>query len=130
MVDMLNLYEAAALSRVTAGTTVGGIRLSLAVVRSAGADVLPGLIWGIKVAPRTIEAVDIDPAEPALGMHQDWMMWAFTSETPFKDENWSIKSMRKLEEVGETLFFVARPPDGQTDTYSFRLTASTLLLLP
>jgi len=128
---MLNVYEAAALARVSGGTTVGGIRLALSIERSAGADVLPGLIWGIKVAPRTVEAVDIDPAEPALGMHQDWMMWTFQG-APALDPTkfWTVKSMRKLEEVGDTLFFVTRPPDGQLDTYQFRLTASTLLLLP
>jgi len=61
------------------------------------------------------------------------MMWAFTDargSTLSTVERYEIKSMRKLEEVGETLFFVTRPPDGQTDTYQFRLVASTLLLLP
>jgi len=91
---------------------------------------------GLTVAPQTITSSLLDPAANA-SVHADWMYWeAFHLEpvvaTEFATLNMhtiDVKSRRKVEELGETLFLALKnthPSDGLSFTYSM----SVLLALP
>jgi len=131
--QVLDIYEAAAkLARVEGGTTVGAVKLFVDLGRTAGATLNSGVFCGLQVAGRGSDADDINPADLGLVAegHQDWMFWAWQGlfqqpATVFYD----VKSQRKIQEVGETLWFAVGTPIA-ADTFSVRVTASTLLLLP
>jgi len=130
--DMLDHFVTASLGRVQVGSTIGAVKLQLGVVRATGTAPNPGVIWGLKVASRTVDPDDLNPADftSAAGAHSDWMMWAFCGPTGLTGHlAYDIKSQRKLQEVGDTLWFAVTGNAG-TDTYDVKVTASTLLLLP
>jgi len=129
-VDLLALFEAAAGGRLSLGSTVGAVNLNLIATRTSGTAVNANFHWGVLVAPRTTDPADIDPLDisAAAGAHQDWMFWtAQAVANTVSSEQYRIKSMRKMEEVGQTLFFAAT---SSADPITLQLVASTLLILP
>jgi len=132
VVDLLDLFAAAALGRASVGTTIGAVKLQLGVVRNTGTAPNPGVLWGLQVGPRTMDPADLDPGDftGAAGAHADWMMWTFCGPTGLTGHQaYDIKSQRKMDEVGQTLWFAVAGNSG-TDTFNVKVTASTLLLLP
>jgi len=129
--DLLASYRAATGGPTAVGCTVGAVVLNLQLIRTAGAISLPGLMFGVIVGSFTDEAVDLDPNDftAAAGAHQDWMWWGRMPLEPFSDaKSYRIKSQRKMQEVGQTLY-IAFGAD-TADTYTVRVTSSVLLLLP
>jgi len=130
--DMLDHFVTASLGRVEVGCTVGAVKLDLAVSRVSGTAPNPGVIWGLIVGPRTLDPDDLNPADftTAAGAHSDWMMWGFAPVVAFEGvRHYDVKSQRKLDEVGDTLWFAVTGNAG-ADVYNVKVTASTLLLLP
>jgi len=130
VVDLLALFEAAAGGRLSLGSTIGAVNLNLITVRTSGANVLPAFQWGLIVAGRTIDPADLDPLDisAAAGAHQDWMFWTSQAvASTVSSEQYRVKSMRKMEEVGQTLFLAMT---SHNDPISVAVTASTLLILP
>jgi len=131
-VDLLAVFRAIA-GGSQLGSTVGAVNLHIRTRRTAGAGLLPYFNWGLIVAPQTMDPADLDPRDftGAAGAHADWMWWDAQTVAPgntITSERYRVKSMRKLEEVGQTLFFSASTVT--LDTYDLGITASTLLLLP
>lgn len=118
------------------GVTVGPIVLSgLQTRTSALVEVTPRIVIGVRVGAVNIEAVDQDPAADTM---LDWMMWsAFPASSAATtnlvigdgpDGSFRTSSMRKLEEVNDSLWLVVGTPD--TGTFNVRGYASTLVILP
>jgi len=130
-IDLLASFRAATGGPTAVGSTVGAVILQLQLERTAGTLTNPGIMFGLIVSGFTAEAVDIDPNDftAAAGAHQDWMWWGRHPAEPFdKVMTYRVKAQRKMEEVGQTLW-LAMVADS-TDTYTARVTTSTLLLLP
>jgi len=131
--DLLSTYKAVAGLNAVNGLTVARIRGNLDWGRSAGAGVRPSVTLGIKVDGFAVEAVDMAPVDfLAGGAHQDWMYW----ETGFSYPGLTtgrmsidVKSMRKIDELGDTLWLVAECLN-PADTYELSFGFSVLVLLP
>ena len=125
------------------GCTVGRIRLTLGVRTLAGtANTGGGSFYGLLVGPDTLDvAADFGPRSFP---HLDWMWWTFIpspsghqvgvagEEPAFDTYFFDVKSMRKMEELGETLWFAKETTAvlGTAQTIEHSLGISTLLLLP
>jgi len=118
------------------GATVGRVRLTMGVARTSGSTVTANFFAGVKVGDGAVEAVDQDPAT-LTGL--DWMFWrkCFLAEdnaggalASLHAMAWEfdIKAMRKMQEVGQTLWLVLGGADA--DVYTVQYGASVLLLLP
>jgi len=130
VVDILSLFEAAAGGRLSLGSTIGAVNLNLIATRTSGTAVNANFHWGLVVAPRTADPADLDPLDisAAAGAHQDWMFWtAQAVSNSVSSEQYRVKSMRKMEEVGQTLFFCAT---SSADPITVQVVSSTLLILP
>ena len=129
-VDLLNLFESAAGGRVSVGSTIGACNLNLLATRTSGTAVNPAFTFGLVVAARTVDPDDINPLDitAAGGAHQDWMFWAAQGvANTLSSEQYRVKSMRKMEEVGLTFWLAAT---SHNDPITVQVSASTLILLP
>jgi len=135
--DLTSQWAAAAGVAVPIGTTVSRIRGQVSALRTAGTSVQPQVGVGVQVASANIEAVDMMPSDfvPAsAGAFQDWMYWELRQPPDVPTAPmyfaWEVdnKAMRKMEEVGERLWFAMSIPNA--DTWSFVIGLSVLLLLP
>ena len=117
------------------GTTIGGIRGRITVVpgTSPAAATADSLLWGIIVAPDTVDSVDIDPAF----LHLDWMAYGRFAWGPFVaasglgyplHDELSVRAMRKLDEIGHDVFMAVGA--SAAGTVDLVVTTSVLLLLP
>jgi len=118
------------------GATVGRCRGTVSLARTSGASIQPHAVFGLLVAPATVEAVDIGPF---LNPHLDWMYWSKRylndaaggqAVASLGTMAWDvdIRAMRKMEELGETLWFVAE--SSLTDNFAISWGWSTMLILP
>jgi len=118
------------------GSTVSRVRLTMGAARTAGSTVTANFFVGVKVGDSLVEAVDQDPST-ATGL--DWMFWrkCFMAEdnaggalASLHANAWEfdIKAMRKMQEVGQTLWLVLGNADA--DSFTVQYGASVLLLLP
>jgi len=124
------------------GVTIARIRLTLGVRTLAGtANTRGGVAFGLLVAPDTLDP--LTDAGPLTFPHLDWMWWTYLpspaghqigvagEEPAFDTFIFDVKSMRKMDELGDTLFFVKETSVlGTAQTVSHELGISTLLLLP
>jgi len=103
----------------TLGCTVGAVHLELAGVQTTapGAGQFPGSVVGLRVGNQNEDPIDIDPGDfnvSSRGAWQDWLWWDFfsltsgsiTAEQVYRRR---IRSMRKFEELGQTLWLAIRP---------------------
>jgi len=118
------------------GTTIGGIVGRIVWEPSAvAAGQLDELTMGIIVAPDTVENVDIEAGSGAH-QHLDWMWmlrtgWGGNSAGGIPMYvDLQIRAKRKLDEIGQTLWFSYCPGMGTPRTVDMSLQLSTLLLLP
>lgn len=136
-INLLGSLQSALGGATPLGATVGPVILSGLQCRTSSlVEVTPRIVLGVTVASVDIEAVDQDPA--VAHQHLDWMLWsAFPAPSSAgvnlvigdgPDGSFRTASMRKLEEVQQTLWLVAGTPD--TGTFNVRGYASTLVILP
>lgn len=134
--DLLDSLKLSLGGATPLGATVGPVILSgLQTRTSALVEVTPRIVLGVRVGSQAIEAVDQDPA---LQTMLDWMLWSgfpasSTATTNLvigdgPDGSYRSSSMRKLEEVQETLWLCFGTLD--TGTFNVRGWASTLVILP
>jgi len=121
------------------GATLGGFKGSLDFIGStaSGAGLLDKTLRvGLLVANENIEAVDVDWAADTTARHQDWLylnqqFWNQAAASPGFTNRFDINTrvMRKIEEVGETLwlFMVATATTGDV---SMAIQLSSLIILP
>jgi len=135
--DLLLEFKTKLGANALPGATVGAIRWNL-LVTGVGANTLTDDVnkafIGMIVAPDAVEAVDIDPL---IHPHLNWMWWEIfpfhqgaTGENT-RPEVRETGSMRKLEELNETLWLVTNHTI-ETGTTGIQLDfgISTLLILP
>jgi len=131
-IDLLATFRATA-GTMTIGLTVARIRVDLQITKTAGAGAGLG-DWGIQVANQAAEAVDIDPS---AGVHQDWMAWGAlpfgvtvgSSINYCNVDGTDVKSMRRIDEVDQTLWFCGNT-NLAANTLTVNVRTSVLLLLP
>ena len=125
------------LGAIPPGATVGGIRLSLYFDYNAAHTAVADdatIFVGILVGPDTLDADDISPLS---NLFLDWMYWerfqthvGATADTRVGVER-QIRSMRKLEEAGDTLWLAVDGTLGAGPTVqSLNGGHSTILLMP
>jgi len=104
------------------------------LARLTGALVNAHVFMGVRVYDLLEEPED---GSPVSGLHQDWMFWRKTylsdnGQVPAalgeKSFEFDIKSMRKMEEVGQGLALYVEG-DG-TCSYACSIGSSALLVLP
>jgi hypothetical protein len=91
--------------------------------------------WGLIVAPKEAIAGDINAFDPSglADRTLDWMLWhgwhmyTVANGEQVRHELVQTRSQRKIERVGESLFFIGR---GITTNINVQGTTSTLVLLP
>jgi len=131
-VNLLEDFETALGSQVI-GATVGRVKMTVAWDTTTTSAALDSLVLGIIVAPSTMDpGVDLIPlTEP----HLDWMYWS--KRFPFEEAKgvsgsfmWEldVKAMRKLEELGETLWLAVQLGPIMAGTVAFG--SSVLILMP
>ena len=132
-VDLLSDFRAQLGSDVV-GTTAIRIRGDIAAhtVAPAGTGTVPSFVVGVRVASEVI--VDTADVDPAVDLHEDWMYWR--TVLPFQDEadmffgvTLDVKSMRKIDELGCTLFMYVSKGIDMAAADSIRYGMSTLLKL-
>lgn len=110
------------------GFTLGGHLINWTILNSGGA--LARFTWGLVRAPFDTDADDIDPFTE---IHLDWIYWdshavnAGATITSLGDNGpVRVRSMRRMEEVGDDLFLAVRgEAAGQIS-----MSISTMLILP
>jgi hypothetical protein len=141
ILDTFATYKTkAGILTIPPGITIVGIRYSLnisftAVQLNGGA----GVDWGFIVAPDTSDADDLDPS---LNTHLDWMEWGssrhlsvvtagggFSMVGNGDDGFRTVRSMRKISEIGLQLFFMITPT-AVSGTFGYGLAASIHFKLP
>lgn len=139
--DVLSAF-AALHGATTLGATVGRVRLSLGWETTSTPGALDSLVIGMRVGARTSDVTDQQPTDFLTGgSHLDWMLWrklyptlqsvnAAAAQTG--DASWEldIRAMRRMEEVGETLWLVVDTALTPTLAGVASYGISTLLVLP
>ena len=128
-IDLLDAYRETEGTGGIAGCTVGRIRFQLAYTAASGAS-MP--VVGITRADRTVTNVP-NPANQN-DQFADWMFWqacplAGTGSDAAAFCDIDVKSMRKLDEVNQTVYFVAQNVGDGGDLVAY-YASSVLLLLP
>jgi len=113
------------------GVTIGGARLSLMTFATAIVDATSRLHVGLRVSAED-NLGEIDG--PSTNPHDDWLFFSTLHVRTINTEvylnggqDYVIRSMRKMEEVGEDLVLVAQATTG---TFTMSWSLSVLLLLP
>jgi hypothetical protein len=141
ILDCFATYKTkAGILTIPPGITIIGIRYSLNLSFSAvNLNGAAGVDWGFIVAPDTSDSDDLDPS---LNTHLDWMEWGssrhlsvVTAGGGFSmvgngDEGFRrVRSMRKIQEIGNQLFFMLTPT-AAAGTVGYGLAASIHFKLP
>jgi len=121
------------------GMTIGGVRGSIDLLgtTASGAGALDKVYrWGLIVATQDIEAVDLDWSSSGFAKHLEWLdlgqlLWNQGAASPnmLVRIQVSTRAMRKLEEVGDTLFLWHFGSAASGDIVA-QIQLSTLLILP
>jgi len=121
------------------GLTVGGIRGSFDLLgtTASGAGALDKVYrWGFIVATQDIEAVDLDWSSSGFAKHLEWLdlgqiLWNQGAASPSMLVRIPVhtRAMRKLEEVGDTLFLWHFGSAASGDLVA-QIELSTLLIMP
>lgn len=136
--DLLNDFRIVNGGAQPVGSTIGRVRMDITFT-TAGASPgsTTGLIGGLIIG--TSSLVDVPDPGTADERYADWMWWRFlsihrnsslvnatgVSVATFEVD---VKSMRRMEELQETLWLVFDNPSPATINVS--VTASVLLMLP
>lgn len=125
--------------RAPVGSTVGGmiyrVRFQIATAAPGAATQIG---WGVIVHSATTA---LEVPRPFIDRHADWLEWGSVPVNGLnvdstvsigESENLGhrVRSMRKLEEVGERLWFVYELLNPGTSTLNVNGAWSTLLILP
>lgn len=135
--------------RTQAGITAGPVGLTVMRMRFAVSSQAfpfasaPQMIFGVRVMDQqeaTLAELDATSYSPAVSdPHADWMCFepfgprsAATSVLGVVEHHIDVRSMRKLDELGQTLVAVlgTLPPYGALQSLSVSVTSSVLLALP
>lgn len=146
-VDLLATFRAD--GGTSLGTTVTRVRLDLTLVWLAGAasvfDLPDQLVQGVIVDQ--IQASQGEVPRPGVELHADWMYWRRHGPTDAQSllplaatsgitsqfmshMTIDVQSQRKMEELGQTLYWVLDPSYGGATTVTVNASASVLLKLP
>lgn len=155
--DLLSGWKASmGLNMPIPGMSIATIHVdySILVTLSPSREIPPstGLRWGLIAGGYNDSAGPNLPPSPLVQPHEDWMWWENTYVTPAGsgtstqatstglagrgDGPLIVRSRRKLDELGDSLFFVTAasgfgtPPASEDDEFSYSFTFSTLLLMP
>jgi len=120
------------------GATVGRVRMNLVWETTSTPNSRDALTFGVRVGGRQVDTIDQDPGD-AIGRHLDWMYWrqffpvgesssAGVLGTAALEVD--IKAQRRMEELGQTLWFVISGTTDASIAGTAGVAASTLLLLP
>ena len=139
LVDVLATYDAdLGVVEFPPGATCVGLKYSLRVASaSLATNLATRFFWGFLVGPRTLDAADLDPS---LNPHLNWMEWGARyigfstagADVPLvgagDDGFRTVRSMRKLQELQETVWF-AIVSNGNATTWAYGLVSSAAMKL-
>jgi hypothetical protein len=134
-VDLLAGYRATA-GAVTAGATVMAVNLQLASTWVGTATSGNGLQIGLYMddAAEVVANLDSPGPQPYSDWMLNYMIWSQIGAAPGPlnpdDVSWRVKSKRKVDEVGRTLWFVGAPFLVGATSVNVQLHARVLLALP
>jgi hypothetical protein len=130
--NLTNVWELAMGGALPVGVTIGRVRLDLEFARTTTPGDPDSFFGGILVAPRTVDTVDI---APGTNPHLDWMWWRKMhvgegggADVDLTFVSVDVKSMRRMDEIGQGLFFVVELAGTLAGTLDFG--ASSLMVLP
>ena len=117
------------------GVTVGTVRLDIQFQRVLGSlDVNDGIQIGVMVGSLASPPALSSLVGNSEGAHQDWMLYKHLGHpdggSSFASVELSVKSMRRIDEYGQTLFLYYQATGGIGQDYEMRVWSSTLLILP
>lgn len=150
--DLLSDFRTeAGLLRGPVGCTVMRVRLSInAVIQSTAPNVLPsinanGMYYGIRVFDQSEltvqETIEAPAVGPQLDRHADWMAWGRVPMKAFAGTPgvatstgiyWvdvDVRSMRKMEELGQTLGLIVQTTSAVVGGTIDQVVAATSVLL-
>lgn len=122
------------------GCTVTRVLLDLQLVWTNDITTTDQMAVGLLVDQ--IQANQLEVPRPGVEPHADWMYWRRTGVAPVDlaitpsstaaqvGLSIDVKSQRKMEELGQTLWLVIDPTFGGTTTLSVTVNSSVLLRLP
>lgn len=137
-VDLLAQFRADGGS--TLGSTVTRVLLDFQVLWSN--DITTTDRVGVGVIVDQLQTDETEVPRPGVEPHADWMYWRMTGVSPQDlaitpsstavQSAWAVdvKSQRRMEELGQTLWLVMDPTFGGATTLSVQCNASVLLRLP
>lgn len=126
------------------GATVTRVRIDFTLVWTlAAATDIPFNSLAVGAIVDQLQLDQTEVPRPGDEEHADWMFWKRFSAVPeysaltgtagvtvTAHHAWDIRSQRKVEELGQTLWFVVDPTYTGSNVLSCRANASVLLKLP